>query len=409
MTASRTSRRSASRSTRMLEALESRLLMSHAPVTPAGTASISGTVFNDVNVNGTFDASDKGLSGRKVYIDANNNGRLDKGEISVRSKHGAYAFNGLAAGTYTVREVLPKAFRQTEPADGVRIITVADGQAVTAQDFGDTNLVQISGTVFNDANANGALDAGETGMSGWSVFLDKNKNGRADHNEVVTTTDANGNYVFNVRAGSYRVREVVQAGFTQTGPAGGFYTERLSAGRVVSGLNLGNQTGTPNPGPGPGPTDPFTISSTRVASSNFAGDDVVTFFAKNNGLGAYAGTHMILGEDSTLASPAGLVVRASGGNLDLAGTSVSPKASYISIGNGMMVSFTTPSQSTGGFTDMQTLPQFEVAGVLLGGVRADTGSGAVIAVAVVPHGASVSISGQLGAESGPVFNFSGNA
>src|SRR5437588_8214154 len=109
MTASRTPRRCASRSNRMLEALESRVLMSSAPVVPAGTASISGTVFNDVNVNGTFDAGDKGLSGRKVYIDANNNGRLDKGEIFARSKHGTYTLSGLAAGTYTVREVLPRA------------------------------------------------------------------------------------------------------------------------------------------------------------------------------------------------------------------------------------------------------------------------------------------------------------
>jgi len=409
MTASRTPRRSASRQTSMLEALERRVLMSHAPVVPAGTASISGTVFNDVNVNGTFDAGDKGLSGRKIYIDANNNGRLDKGETVVRSKHGAYTLSGLAAGTYTIREVLPRGFRQTEPAGGVRVITVADGQAVTAQDFGDTNLVQISGTVFNDANANGALDAGETGLSGWSVFIDKNKNGRADHNEVVTTTDANGNYVLNVRPGSFRLREVVQPGFTQTSPAGGFYKLRLRAGGVAAGQNFGNMTGAPAPTPTPTPTDPFTISSTRAPSSQFAGDDVVTFFAKNNGLGAYAGTHDVLGEDSTLSSPSGLVIRAPGGTLDLGGASAAPKASYISLGSGFMVDATTPKQSDGTFTDMQTLPQFEVAGVLLGGVKADTGNGAVIAVAVVPHGASVSISGQLGAESGPVFNFTGNA
>jgi hypothetical protein len=54
----------------------------------------------------------------------------------------------------------------------------------------------ISGTVFNDANGNGVLDAGETGMAGVVVFLDANGNGVLDANEMYTTTDANGHYSF---------------------------------------------------------------------------------------------------------------------------------------------------------------------------------------------------------------------
>ena len=35
----------------------------------------------------------------------------------------------------------------------------------------------VSGTVFNDTNANGIQDPGETGASGRTVWVDVNKNG----------------------------------------------------------------------------------------------------------------------------------------------------------------------------------------------------------------------------------------
>jgi hypothetical protein len=59
-----------------------------------------------------------------------------------------------------------------------------------------TNNGSISGTVFTDANANGVLDAGETGMANLVVFIDANGNGILDANEKYTTTDANGHYSF---------------------------------------------------------------------------------------------------------------------------------------------------------------------------------------------------------------------
>ena len=59
-----------------IEALEGRELLS-------GTASIAGTVWNDVNANGAWDSADTRLSGWTVYLDSNNNGTLDAGEPST--------------------------------------------------------------------------------------------------------------------------------------------------------------------------------------------------------------------------------------------------------------------------------------------------------------------------------------
>ena len=68
----------------------------------------------------------------------------------------------------------------------------------------------ISGTVFNDANANGTRDAGEGGVPNTDVFLDLNANGRFDAGDRLTETDANGAYTFGgLLPGIYRVMELV--------------------------------------------------------------------------------------------------------------------------------------------------------------------------------------------------------
>ena len=65
----------------------------------------------------------------------------------------------------------------------------------------------ISGTVFHDLNGDRRQDAGEGGLAGWRVFIDKNNNGKRDSGEVSTTTDAIGTYSFpRLGAGTYVVR-----------------------------------------------------------------------------------------------------------------------------------------------------------------------------------------------------------
>ena len=80
-------------------------------------ASLSGTVFNDVDGDGQQGSGETGLGDWTVYLDANGNGQLDSGENSTASdSNGLYTFNNLAAGDYRVAQVVPDGWEQTTPA-----------------------------------------------------------------------------------------------------------------------------------------------------------------------------------------------------------------------------------------------------------------------------------------------------
>jgi len=219
-------------------------------------ASISGTIFNDGNKNGALDAGDTKLSARKMYIDANDNGKLDSGEKTTTSNAGGvYTFTGLAAGTYRVRRAdTPAGYTTTTPVGGFVDVTLSAGQAVTGENFGavlgtvNNNAGSISGTVFNDGNKNGALDAGDARLSARKMYIDANNNGKLDSGEKTTTSNASGVYTFsNLAAGTYIIRRAdTPAGYTTTTPAGGFASVVLSSGQVVTGEDFGAVLGTVN-------------------------------------------------------------------------------------------------------------------------------------------------------------------
>jgi secreted trypsin-like serine protease len=72
----------------------------------------------------------------------------------------------------------------------------------------------IEGVIYTDANANGQQDAGENGLSGWSVYLDTNNNGALDTGETAVQSDASGKYRFsNLAPGSYTMRQVMPFGW----------------------------------------------------------------------------------------------------------------------------------------------------------------------------------------------------
>jgi hypothetical protein len=81
-------------------------------------------------------------------------------------------------------------------------------------------LASISGTVWEDLNTSRTLDAGEGGMSGWTVFIDANRNRRMDSGEARTVTDSVGGYRFdNLPSGVYYLGIILQDGYGQTFPS----------------------------------------------------------------------------------------------------------------------------------------------------------------------------------------------
>jgi protocatechuate 3,4-dioxygenase beta subunit len=204
------------------------------------TATISGAKFEDIDGSGAFKPGDPGLAGVTIFLDANNNGVLDLGEVSTTTDaNGHFQFTGLLPGAYYVREVLPPGSVRTT-TNPASITVTASGQVFSGVDFGNFQLISISGTKFQDTNGNGVHDAGEPGLPGVTIFLDANNNGILDPGEASTTTDANGNYQFtNLGPGAYYVRELVPSGWTRTTANPGPIS--AVSGHNVTGVDFGNE------------------------------------------------------------------------------------------------------------------------------------------------------------------------
>lgn len=102
----------------------------------------------------------------------------------------------------------------------------------------------IAGTIFNDLNGNGAKDAEEDGLSGWTVFLDDNLNGVLDVGEQTAVTNQDGDYLISgITAGNHRIREIVQPGWTPTAPE--YVDLNVRSGQEEKARFYNQFTGTP--------------------------------------------------------------------------------------------------------------------------------------------------------------------
>lgn len=87
-----------------------------------------------------------------------------------------------------------------------------------------TSNTGVSGTVYEDVNSNGVRDGGENGVAGWTVYLDLDNSGTLNRDAAGTlepsgVTNRDGFYSINrLVPNTYRVGEVMQAGWTATAP-----------------------------------------------------------------------------------------------------------------------------------------------------------------------------------------------
>jgi large repetitive protein len=80
------------------------------------TGEIRGVKWLDRDGDGVRDGDEPVLPGWKVFLDENQNGKLETGETSaVTAADGSYAFTGLEPAEYVVAEVLPEDWEQTAP------------------------------------------------------------------------------------------------------------------------------------------------------------------------------------------------------------------------------------------------------------------------------------------------------
>ena len=195
---------------------------------------VSGTKFNDPNGDGnlgdgTVPAGPTGWTIR-AYTDVATPVLVTS--TTTNTTTGAYSLS-LNPGNYIICEVVQSGWAQSAPANtfcsaisgvaaGGHKVTVTSASSAAAKDFGNQTRGSISGQKFNDHNGNGMDNgAGDEGLGGWTIFLDANSNSILDGTETSTTTSSavgfEGLYSFtNLAPGTYRVCEVLQAGWTQT-------------------------------------------------------------------------------------------------------------------------------------------------------------------------------------------------
>jgi len=189
-------------------------------------------------IRGTKFGGHHRLAGVTIYLDTNDNGRLDLGEPSmVTDKLGEYHFSNLPAGTYYVREVEQPGWVEEYPASGSYTINLAAGQISSKDDFANFDLGTISGTEFNDVNGNGQQDKNEPGLPGWTITLTK----RNSSSTETAVTDVNGNYTFTgLDFGIYHISEAEQPGWVPT--TKNSLNVLMLSGTISTGDNFGNRS-----------------------------------------------------------------------------------------------------------------------------------------------------------------------
>ena len=211
-------------------------------VTVSSTSTVAGENFMDKPVPVASTVSGVvtgGAVGETIYLDTNDNSKLDAGELSTTtSASGTYTISNVPSGATIIRQVLPTGYTQTTPSGGLGIhVTVTASSTLTNENFTDKSTVttgSISGNIIG-------------GPAGEVVYLDANNNDLLDSGELSTTvTAAPAGYNFSfasVPAGSYVLRQVLPAGYSQTSPTGNAgIAVTVSAGSSLTGKNFADTT-----------------------------------------------------------------------------------------------------------------------------------------------------------------------
>lgn len=159
---------------------------------------------------------------------------------------GAYGVVKAFAPSMTIADVKNLLLTTVDVLPSLQFVTVSGGRLNLQKALDQVGRNEIRGTVWRDIDGDSKFDATETGLPGFTVYVDRNNNGVFDAAEPSAVSQADGTYLIrtNLGAGTYKIREVVNPGYRQTFPtqAAGFaHTISLqSRTDSVSNLNFGN-------------------------------------------------------------------------------------------------------------------------------------------------------------------------
>ncbi len=165
--------------------------------------------------------------------------------MTLTDANGGYQFADLQVGDYEVQEVLPSGWEVATTFSDSQTVTVFSGVESIAHDFANFNVAasapgSVSGVVWNDINGNGLREAGDTGLSGWTVFIDQNADGALSAGEPQATTAADGSYsISNLVPGSVTIYLQSMTGWRATAPMTSTRSIALKSGENRAGLDFG--------------------------------------------------------------------------------------------------------------------------------------------------------------------------
>ena len=172
--------------------------------------SVSGQVYQDDNGNGVKDGAEAGIQDRTIglyQVDTSVPGSPTFTLVATTETdaRGNYSFLTVPSGNWQVRMFGTAGWVQTSASPNLQYATnpgenyfaLPDAPVVgrTGLDFGSFELVSLSGTKFDDINADGIRDPGELGLAGFFIYLDRNQNGAWDG------VDTNANNAWDIGEG----------------------------------------------------------------------------------------------------------------------------------------------------------------------------------------------------------------
>ena len=219
-------------------------------------ASVSGFVFVDSNDNGTKDTGEVVIAGATVSLAGTNDLGASVSVTLTTGSDGSFSFGNLRPGTYSLTESVPSSLQTGLDAVGtvngvidgtvptpfggvVSNIVINSGNAGIGYSFGALQVDSINGAVYVDANNSGIKDAGETAVGGVTLTL----TGTSDIGAitpVTVTTASDGSYSFGkLRPGTYAITETAPAGYLQgLSSSNGVVNAGSNTTNMISGISL---------------------------------------------------------------------------------------------------------------------------------------------------------------------------
>ncbi len=217
---------------------------------------LAGTVYEDIDLDNRRDAGETGLAGVTLALyEWNGSQYVATGKTAVTDAAGNYQFKDVLPGKYRVVETQPAGYfsigavagkvgsqtrGQVQGHDVISEIELVGGEDSVNNDFAEARPATLSGHVYHDADNDGRLDAGETGIAGAKIRIYYLPSSGPAPAAIEVVTSADGTWTAGgLMPGNYRIEEVQPAGYLDgldaVGSAGG---TAQNPGDAMTGIRL---------------------------------------------------------------------------------------------------------------------------------------------------------------------------